>query len=125
MAGRHPKNLRPRDERAHPHVKDAVAKGHLGTGKPYVVGQFPDEDSAQDFRRSVNAAARHLGMSCSCRKDEHVEQLTDGTWRVSFTLWSKDHGREYVRTTYGDDPPYNPFARAEGPIVDDSGRFLG
>lgn len=117
--------MRSRDERGHPWVKDAIAKGYLGTGKPYIVAQFPDQETAEDFRKSVNNAARHLGVSLSSRRDEHVEQLTDGTWRVSFTLWPKSHGREHVRTTYGDTPPYNPFQRGEGPLVDDSGRVLG
>lgn len=119
--------MRPRDERAHPVIKDALSKGHLGTGKPYYVDGFATEEAAQEGRRSINCAARHLGVSCSSRRDEHVEQLSDGTWRVQFTIWPKNHGRQHVADAYGHDPasmPYNPFQRGEGPIVDDSGRFI-
>ncbi len=126
MAGRHPQSLRPRDERAHPVIKDALAKGYLGTGQPYVVDGFATQEAADQGRRSINNAARHLGVSCSSRSAEHVEQLSDGTWRVSFTIWPKNQGRAHIASTYGHDPasmPYNPFRRAEGRMVDDSGAF--
>ena len=120
--------MRPRDERAHPVVKDAIDKGHLGTGKPYVVDGFATREAANEGRRSINNAARHLGVSCSSREADHIEQLTDGTWRVSFTIWPKNSGRQHVAATYGHDPaslPYNPFRGGEGPLYDDHGRPVG
>lgn len=125
MAGRHPKALRQRDERAHPVIKDAMAKGHLGTGKPYQVDGFATREAADEGRRSINNAARHLGVSCSSRAAEHIEQLTDGTWRVTFRLYPKKEGRRHVHEITGGDPSklaYNPFQRGEGPMVDDHGR---
>ena len=116
--------MRPRDESAHPVVKDAIEKGYVGTGKYYVIDDFATQDAANRGRRSINNAARHLGVSCSSKEAEDVQQLTNGAWRVRFRLWPKNAGRQHVHQSTGGDPSklaYNPFARAEGPVMNDDG----
>lgn len=106
-------------------MKDAIAKGYLGTGQYYVIDGFASQEVANESRRSVNCAARHLGVSCSSKEAEDVQALTDGTWRLRFRIWPKNAGRRHVHKETGGDPSklaYNPFARAEGPVVDDYGR---
>jgi hypothetical protein len=127
MAGRHPQGMRPRDERAHPVIKKAIAEGYVGSGRYYVIDGFTSREAANAGRKSVNCAARHLGVSCSSREASDVQELTDGTWRVRFRLFPKNEGRRHVHAQAGGDPaalPYNPFSRAEGPAVDDDGRPL-
>jgi hypothetical protein len=119
--------MRPRDESAHPVVKKAIAEGYVGTGRYYNVDGFTTREAANLGRRSVNNAARHLGVSCSSSEAADVQELTDGTWRVRFRLWPKNAGRQHVHRQAGGDPAklaYNPFARAEGPVLDESGRRL-
>jgi hypothetical protein len=127
MAGRHPKGMTPRDESAHPLIKDAIAKGYVGTGRYYEVDGFRDREAADRGRRSINNGCRHLGVSCSSKEAEDLLELTDGTWRVRFRLWPKNAGRAHVRAQTGGDPAqlaYNPFQRAEGPVIDESGAPL-
>ena len=119
--------MRPRDESGHPVVQDAIDQGYVGTGRYYVIPGFASQDAAEQGRKSVNNAARHMGVSCSCRAGEDVQELTDGTWQVRFRLWPKNHGRTYVHQQAGGDPSnlsYNPFERAQGPVMDDYGRRL-
>ena len=128
MAGRHPRAMRPRDERAHPVVRDAIDKGFVGSGKYYFVQGFATREAASEGRKSVNNAARHLGVSCSSKEASDVEELTDGTWRLKFRLWAKNEGRGHVHRATRGDPAnlaYNPFARAEGPAVGDDGTRIG
>ena len=128
MAGRHPKALGPRDERAHPVVKDAMAKGHVGSGEYYNCDGFATREAANEGRKSINNAARHLGVSCSSKEADDVLALTDGTWRVRFRLFAKNAGRAHVVAQTGGDPSklaYNPFKRGEGPLVDEDGRPIG
>ena len=108
-------------------VQDAIDKGYAGTGRPYTVDGFASREAANEGRKSINNAARHMGVSCRSREAEDLQQLTDGTWRVSFRIWAKNEGRAHIREVTGGDPAnlaYNPFARAQGPIVDDDGRRL-
>lgn len=128
MAGRHPKAMRPRDESAHPVVKDAIERGYVGTGKYYMIDGFTTREAANQGRKSINNAARHLGVSCSSTEADDVQELTDGTWRVRFRLWPKNAGRQHVHQETGGDPSklaYNPFARAEGPIMNPDGSPAG
>ncbi len=127
MAGRHPRAMRPRDESAHPVVRDAIDKGFVGSGRYYTVDGFTSHEAANAGRRSINNAARHLGVSCSSAEAADCQQLTDGTYRVRFRLWPKNSGRAHVTSQSGGDPskmPYNPFRRAEGPAMDDEGRRI-
>jgi hypothetical protein len=128
MAGRHPQALRPRDERAHPVIKDAIDRGYVGSGRYYDVDGFTSQQAANDGRRAINNAARHLGVSCSSKEAADVLELTDGSFRVRFRLWAKNQGRAHIHAQAGGDPSnlaYNPFHRAEGPAVDDDGRRRG
>jgi hypothetical protein len=127
MTSRHPRAMRPRDESAHPVVKDAIARGYVGTGRYYEIDGFTSREAANQGRKSVNNACRHLGVSCSSKEAEDLLELTDGTWRVRFRLWPKNAGRQHVHQQAGGDPaklPYNPFARAEGPVLDGKGQRL-
>lgn len=127
MAGRHPGAMRPRDESAHPVVQDAIDKGYVGTGRQYPVDGFASRQAANAGRKSINNAARHLGVSCSSREADHIQELTDGTFRVVFTLWPKSAGRAHVHRQAGGDPAnlaYNPFTRGQGPAVDENGARL-
>jgi hypothetical protein len=120
--------MRPRDERAHPVVKDAITKGHVGTGKHYVIGGFASKHAANEGRKSINNAARHLGVSCSSTEAADLQELTDGSWQVRFLLFPKNEGRRHIHSQAGGDPAnlaYNPFARAEGAVVDANGGFTG
>lgn len=119
--------MRARDERAHPVVKDAIAKGYAGTGRPYIVDGFATRDAANEGRRSINNACRHLGVSCRSREAEDLQQLSDGTWRVTFRIWPKNQGRAHIREQTGGDPAnlaYNPFSRGETASLDEDGRPL-
>ncbi len=127
MASRHPKAMRPRDESAHPVIKDAIGKGFVGSGRYYTVDGFTTREAANAGRQSINNAARHLGVSCSSREAADLQELTDGTFRVRFRLWPKNAGRAHIHAQTGGDPAqlaYNPFSQAEGPAMDDDGRRL-
>jgi hypothetical protein len=119
--------MRPRDERGHPVVKDALDKGYLGTGQPYVVRGLATHEAAEQARKCINSAARHLGVSCSSRQGEDVIAEPDGTYTVQFKLFSKSSAREHIVRQSGGDPTklaYNPFARAEGPLYAPDGTRL-
>lgn len=121
------RRLPQRDERAHPVIEDAIRKGHVDTGKNYVIPGFPTREIANEARKSVYNASRHLGVSCSSRTGEDILDAGDGTFTVQFRLWSKNHGRRHIVKTTGGDPSrlaYNPFERKKGPIVDDSGNLM-
>jgi hypothetical protein len=127
MAGRHPQGMRERDERAHPVVRDAMDRGFVGSGRFYEVPGFASREAANEGRKSINNACRHLGVSCRSREAEDLHELTDGTWKVTFRLWPKNEGRAHIRQATGGDPAnlsYNPFARAEAASFDDDGRSL-
>ena len=116
--------MRPRDERAHPVVRDAIDKGYLASGRPYTVPGFDSREAANEGRKSINNAGRHLGVSLRSREAEDLQELTDGTWQVTFRIWPKNAGRAHIRESAGGDPAnlsYNPFARGQGPDRDDDG----
>jgi len=124
MAGRHPHGMRARDERGHPVVRDAIGKGFLESPDSYLVPGFASWEAADEGRRAVNNAARHLGISCSSRQREDILAAADGTFTLRFRIFPKNEGRRHVLQTTGGDPAnlaYNPFARAPGPEVDENG----
>jgi len=138
MAGRHPAAMRKRDERAHAVIKDALNQGYLDTGTPYVVPGFGSHDAANEGRKSVKVGGDHLGFStaawvtdqdgnpCWIGSKPGYKECTDpgAPHAVRFRIHSKDKGREHVVRESGGDPSklkYNPFQRAEGRLVDDSG----
>lgn len=127
MTGLHPRNLPPRDERAHPVVQDAIDKGYMNTDRNYVVRGFDSWDSANEGRRSIYRATTHLGVSCSSRTNEDIYEDDDGTFYLHFRLYSKSHGRAQIAKVYGGNPanlPYNPFAKKSQRTVDDYGRRI-
>jgi len=118
--------MRPRDDRAHPVVQHAIDQGYLERDDYYVVSGFADREAANEGRKSINNAARHLGISCSSRESEDVLPAQDGTFTVRFRVWPKAGGRAHVHQAAGGDPAnlaYNPFARAPRPPGAFSGHF--
>jgi hypothetical protein len=134
MTGRHPKAMRPRDESAHPVIQDALDKGYLDTGADYHIPGFTSHDAANQGRISVQRGQAHLGFARAARV---VDQDGAPCWKdcrdrnaphgVTFKLWSKDGAREHVFRQSRGDPgnlKYNPWKRAQGALVDDSGHRI-
>lgn len=132
MAGRHPKAMRPRDERAHPVVQDALDRGYLDSGTPYPIDGIPTHDAANEARLAVNRAGRHFNVSTPswvvdeaghpCYRDCADPGAPHG---VRFRVHSKDAARMHVHQQTGGDPAklkYNPFQRSSGPRFEDDGR---
>lgn len=124
--------MRPRDERAHPVVQDALDKGYLDSGEVYQITGFATHDAANQARLSVNRAGQHMNVSTPCWvTDEAGESCykacadPDAPHGVFFRLHSKDAARKHIVHVTGGDPSklkFNPFARGSGPVVDDAGR---
>jgi len=120
-----------RDERAHGVIRDAIARGYVGSGQHYDLPQLPDHDTANQARLSVNRGARHLGASVSCYvvdgNGEHCWPLSrcpGGPHSVRFRLWSKKSARARVNEIAQGDPSrlmYNPYKRRARPIIDEDG----
>ena len=124
IMGRHPAGLRPRDERAHPVVKDAIDRGFVGTGQPYVIPGLRTRQAADEARRAVNNAARHLGVSCSSKASTDIIDSGNGTFELHFRLYTKASGRNHIAQSTGGDPSklaYNTYRRAEPRILADDG----
>ena len=124
MPGRHPAAMRPRDERGHPVLQDAIGKGYLESPEYYIVPGFASWDAANEGRKAVNNAARHLQVSCSSRRQEDILAAQDGTFTLRFRIFPKNEGRRHIIQTTGGDPAnlvYNPFARSLGPEVSENG----
>lgn len=116
--------MRRQDQRGHPVMQDAIDRGYLDNPEPYIVPGFRSWDAANEGRKAVNNAARHLGVSCSARVREDILAAADGTFTLRFRIFPKNSGRRHVVQTTGGDAnnlAYNPFARHQGPIVDDEG----
>lgn len=132
MSGRHPKAMRPRDERAHPVIQDAHAKGYLDSGRDYLIPGLASHGIANDVRMSVRRGLQHLGFGQAarvvdmdgipCWKDCRNPAAPHG---VTFKLWSKDGARQHVfQESRGDvgKLKFNPYQKASPRLVDDSGR---
>jgi hypothetical protein len=134
MAGRHPKAMRPRDESAHPVIEQAIAEGYLDSQAVYDVPGFASHAVANQARLSLNRAGHHMNVSTpSWVADEMGEQCykackdPDAPHMLRFRLHSKDSARAHVLQQSGGDPSklkYNPFARGQGAVLDDSGRAI-
>jgi hypothetical protein len=126
--------MRPRDESAHPVINHAIEQGHLDTGKPYAIHGFTSHDAANEGRLSVNRGGKHLNVATpSWVVDEGGNPCykacsdPEGPHSVYFRLHSKDSARKHVVAQSGGDPAnlkYNPFARGQRPLLDDSGQRL-
>jgi hypothetical protein len=131
MAGRHPKALRPRDESAHPLIKQALAEGYLDTHAIYHLDGLASHAAANNARLSLNRGGQHLNVSTpSWVTDETGEQCTkacrapETPHGLRFKLYSKDSARAHVLRESGGDPSklkYNPFAKGQRSLIDDSG----
>lgn len=115
-------------------VEDALAKGYLGTEAIYPVDGFPSHGVANLARLSVKRAGEHLGVSAApwvvdgdglhcpgpCKDP-------NGPHGVRFRLYTKESARRHVLAATGGDPAklrYNPFAKAQTPVVDERGHSL-
>lgn len=131
MAGRHPRALKQRDERAHPVVQDALDRGYLDSGQDYVIPPLPNHATANRVRISVVRALEHFNLGKAARV---VDQDGNPCWHdcadpdalhsVTFRLHSKKGARAHVLQSTGGDPSklkYNPFARPQTPLIPDDG----
>jgi len=124
MSGRHPAGMRSRDERGHPVMHDAIEQGYLESPDYYYCPGFSTWEAANEGRRAINSAARHLGVSCSSRQGEDILTAADGTFTLRFRIFPKNEGRRHVVAATGGDATnlaYNPFSRGGGPVVDENG----
>lgn len=134
MSGLHPNRMRPRDERAHPVVHDAIERGYVASGAVYTVPGISGHDAANEARKSIRVAGDHLGVSVAawvadeqgnpCYRDCADPQAPH---QACFRLFSKDVARQHIATVTGGDPSklkYNPWQRAEPRLLDDQGRRL-
>jgi hypothetical protein len=64
-------------------------------------------ERAAEIKRALYRAAGYKKVSMSARIVEDI----DGTHRVIFKAINKEHARAYVKTRYGDNPPYKPGRR--------------
>lgn len=126
--------MRPRDERAHPVIQDAYAKGYLDTGADYPISGLASHAIANEVRLAVQRGQGHLGFAEAARV---VDEDGNPCFRacqdplaphgVTFRLWSKDGARAHVfRQTSGDPAnlKYNPWKRADPALVDDRGKAV-
>ena len=135
MAGRHPKAMRPADERAHPVIQDAIDRGYVDNGAEYEVNGIASHNKANDARLSIARAGRHFNLSTPCWVvDEDGEpcgagcEAPDTPHGVRFRLHSKDQARAHLLRQTGGDPSklkYNPYARPAMPRFSDDGRPSG
>ena len=126
--------MRSRDEHAHKLIKHALAQGYLDSGAVYPVDDFPSHEIANHARLSLNRGGHHLNVATpSWVVDQDGNPCykacmnPDAPHGLRFRLHSKISARAHVIRESGGDPAslkYNPFARAEGPIVDDKGGRL-
>jgi hypothetical protein len=134
MTGLHPSRLKPRDERAHPVVRDAIEGGFAETGEVYRVPGLPGHDIANQSRMSIRAAGQHLGVSVAAWV---VDAGGEPCWKACkdpdaphgafFRIFPKTEGRRHVVQQTGGDPSklkYNPFKKAEPRMVDDNGQRI-
>lgn len=134
MAGKDPHVFTPRDERAHPVMEDAIAKGYLERGtaqgrdsEPYWIPGFPSYTVANAARRSVYCAAKHMGVSCSSRMKEDIIEQEDGTFALRFWIMSRDSAKKRILETTGGDPSklaYNPFKKRNTRRIADDGSYI-
>ena len=126
--------MRPRDERAHPVVNDALDRGYLDSGREYPVDGIIGHQAANQARLSVKLAATHLGVSAACWVVDQAGnpcpqdcEPSDTPHGVRFRLHSKAAARAYVTRQAGGNPAnlrYNPFQRGEPRRFDDNGQPL-
>lgn len=133
MPGRNITQARPRDERAHPVIKDAIQRGYHLSGEVYTdIGAMPTHAIANQARRLTKNAGQHLGVSVAawvvdadgtpCYRDCADPHAPHS---VQFRLFSKASGRAKVVQDTGGDPSklkYNPFKRNAPRILDDNGQ---
>lgn len=126
--------MKPRDERGHPVVEDALGKGYLDTGAAYQINGISGHEAANQARKSIKVAGEHLGVSAA---PWVVNQYGDHCWKIEcdpeavhhvyFKLWSKKSARQHVLRESGGDPAnlkWNPFERKNQRLYDDDGRKI-
>jgi hypothetical protein len=98
-------------------IKHVNGKHHPDTGAygSLIIRGIPDQASAETVKKGLFASAKWLheykGLNCSM--SAKPKKNPDGTYRVEFTVYNKDHAYNYISKTYGDDPekrPYSPYS---------------
>jgi hypothetical protein len=127
----HPNRMQSRDERAHKVIQDAVDKGYLDSGRPYIIPGLASHDIANEVRQSLTRGLHHFGLAPAA-------WVTDGDgeqcWKsckdpgaphgAGFELHSKNAARKHVVRETGGDPAklkFNPHASRRQGRFDDSG----
>lgn len=91
-------------------IQASVERGmHPGTGHygELIVNDLADQAEALEMKRSLFRCARFLGFSVSA----HIERTAAGDYQVRFKAINKAHAQAYVAKKYGDNLPYNPYAK--------------
>src|ERR1039458_49974 len=89
-SGRSPWKAGPRDTRYDAIIAEA-AKLPMGTVHEIPL-DYPDEPTAKAHVNKIYTAARWAGLSRQVLKTQNA----DGSWKITFRLWSKDEGRLYI-----------------------------
>lgn len=126
--------MQPRDERAHGVIQDAIDRGMLDSGRPYVVPGLPNHDAANEARRSIARGLTHFGLASSawvtdadgnqCWKDCKDPSAPHG---AAFELHSKNKARAYVVGQTGGDPAklkFNPYQSRRIGRFDPDGNWI-
>jgi hypothetical protein len=66
-----------------------------------------DEERAKEIKRSLYRCAKQLGFSMKAE----IEPGAGSSFQVRFKAIDKTAARAYVRRTYGNKMPYNPYAK--------------
>lgn len=131
----HPNGMRPRDERGHPVVRDAINRGFLASGNPYHrIPMLTDHDSANEARKIIARALEHFGLGraawvTDADRNPCYRDCKDpaAPHSVGFALYRKDGARKFIATQSGGDPSklkYNPHMRRQGDRFSDDGTWI-
>jgi hypothetical protein len=134
MAARYPHAARDRDDRAHGVIQDAIDKGYMDSGRPYIVPGLPSHEVANQTRQSITRGLHHFGVAPAawvtdadgnqCGK---ACQAPDAPHGAGFELHSKNAARKYIVQQTGGDPAklkFNPFAPPRPGRFDDDGQWI-
>lgn len=92
------------------HIQTSVAGGldpQTGHYAELVYEGCETEERAQEIKRSLYRCAKHLGFSMRAE----IESGAGDGYQVRFSAIDKAAARAYVRQRYGQNMPYNPYAR--------------
>lgn len=82
-----------------------------------VINDLKSEAEANEYQKALYRSAHYLHNpkrskrreSLNCSVTAKTYPNADGTFRIEFTVFNKDHARIYVSKTYGDDHTKRPY----------------